>query len=187
MGPQSASGYPGRRVGQAGRSQSKAGEAGGSWSTARRGKGYISVGSDRPRGRALHPPLRRPHDRNSVDFFGPVEAIVRRRAGLAVVDHRRPSGTDALLFALAHRRGRSCSSGVCGVPQPDRAVVEDPAVAGNEGPAVESWPEIVRRSGGRRRTGTLTSTLSRGAANGGSAGAGSRAPACGRRSALIWR
>ena len=151
MGPQSARSYPGRRVVKP--AGPKAQRAKQEIDYGRRGKGYV-FGAFRPAtGEAFTATYAGRTTANWVDFLGAVEGWID--AGVervyAVVDNLNVhSATDVLLCCAGPPAlGVRVPAQICGLPEPDRAVVEDPALAGAKGRRFEAWPEIeeaVRRA-----------------------------------------
>src|SRR4051812_19161446 len=132
MGPLSARSYPGRRVVKP--APPKAQRAKQEIDYGRRGKGYV-FGAFRPAtGEAFTAPYTGRTTANWVDFLGAVEGWIKADVArvYAVVDNLNVhSATDVLLFALAHPAlGVRVPAQVRGLPEPDRTVVEDPALFG---------------------------------------------------------
>ena len=158
MGPQSARSYPGRRmVKPAGPQAHRAKQE---IDYGRRGKGYV-FGAFRPAtGEAFTATYGGRTTANWVDFLGVVEGWID--AGVervyAVVDNLNVhSATDVLLFALAHPRWEFVFQPKYAAylnliePEPDRAVVENPALAGAEGPPLRGLAQDRRGRPARHR------------------------------------
>ena len=96
--------------------------------------------------RGFHPSLRAPHQANWVDFLAQVEAWIdpASRRVYAIVDNLNAhSAPDVLLFCLAPSAlGVRLPAQVRGLPEPDRAVVEDAALLALKGRRFETWAEI---------------------------------------------
>src|SRR4051794_23157657 len=147
MGPQSARSYPDRRTVKP--APPKAQRAKQEIDYGRWGKGYV-FGAFRPAtGEAFTETYMGRTTANWVDFLGGVERWIDAGGErvYAVADNLNiHSATDVLLFALAHPAlGVRVPAQVCRLPEPDRAVVEDPALAGIEGPPLRG---LARDRGG---------------------------------------
>jgi hypothetical protein len=135
MGPQSAKSYPGRRMIKP--APPKAQRAKQEIDYGRRGKGYV-FGAFRPAtGEAFTETYAGRTTANWVDFLGQIEGRIDDRVArvYAVMDNLNVhSATDVLLFALAYPRWEFVFQPKYAAYQSDRAVVEDPTLAGAQGP-----------------------------------------------------
>jgi hypothetical protein len=147
MGPQAAKSYPGRRlVRPAGPEAERARQE---IDYGRRGVAGYVFGALQP---ATAQPSRSTYERrttgNWVDFLGAVESLGRPggRAGLrgARQPQRPQRSRRAAVRAAPSALGVRVPAHVCRLPQPDRALVEDPALPGPEGRRFEAWAEIER-------------------------------------------
>jgi hypothetical protein len=148
MGPQSPKSTPGQQLvhaapgGGPDGQQRPAERAKQEVETGRREKGGYVFGAFRPAtGEAFTRPYDKRNGANWVDFLEHVEAWVPAEVGRvdAILDnlptHRT---TDVLQFALWHPPlGVRLPAEVCGVPEPDRAMVEGAAESGAEGAEVQ--------------------------------------------------
>ncbi|WP_246777325.1 hypothetical protein [Microvirga sp. VF16] len=137
MGPVSAKSYAGRALV---RTKTRPAErAKQEIDYGRRAKGYIFGAFCPATGEAFTHPYPGRGGAHWVDFLEHVETWVPRttKRVYAIMDnlssHRT---TDVLLFVLAHPLGDGVPAQIRRLSQPDRAVVEDPTLAGVSGPAV---------------------------------------------------
>src|SRR4051794_4341120 len=145
MGPQSARSYPGRRVVKP--APPKAQRAKQEIDYGRRGKGYV-FGAFRPQGRPSPKPTRAaPLRTGSISSAQSSAGSTLGSNGSTrwwtistSTAHRCP-----LVRACPPALGVRVPAQVCRLPEPDRAVVEDPALAGIEGPPLRG---LARDRGG---------------------------------------
>jgi hypothetical protein len=147
MGPQAARSFPGQHLVKP--AAPAAERAKQEIDYGRRGSGYVFGAFQPASGAAVTRPYERRTAANWVDFLSDVEAWIDPAVErvYAVVDNlSTPSSADVLLFSLLHPRSRvRFPADLRRLPQPDRALVEDPQVTGPERPPL--------RDLGRDRTG----------------------------------
>src|SRR4051812_37341911 len=147
MGPQSARSYPGRRVVKPAPPQAQRAKQ--EIDYGRRGKGYV-FGAFRPAtGEAFTETYAGRTTANWVDFLGQVErwidAGVERGLRGGGQSQRPQRHRCPLVRARPPALGVRVPAQVCGLPEPDRAVVENPALAGAQGPPLRG---LARDRGG---------------------------------------
>ena len=153
MGPQSARSYPGRRVVKP--APPKAQRAKQEIDYGRRGKGYV-FGAFRPAtGEAFTAPYTGRTTANWVDFLGAGRGLdqSRCRAGLrrGGQPHRPQRHRRAALRSGPPALGIRVPAQVRGLPEPDRTVVEDPALFGPQRPPLRDLARDRRSRPARHR------------------------------------